>query len=184
VKIYTRGGDEGDTSLFGAGRIGKAHPRVEAIGSVDELNAAVGWAVTQLAAGATRERLEALQHDLFALGAELATPAPEQGRKRPETPPLPEGRIGEMERWIDEMDGVLPRLEAFVLPGGVPAAAALHLARTVCRRAERAVVGLARSEGVTPVVLVYLNRLSDLLFMLARLENHRAGAGDVEWKKP
>jgi cob(I)alamin adenosyltransferase len=89
-----------------------------------------------------------------------------------------------MERWIDEAEGDLPPLQAFVLPGGVPGAAALHLARTVCRRAERAVVGLSQAEVVTPVVLAYLNRLSDLLFMLARLENHRSGAGDVEWKKP
>ncbi len=184
MKIYTRGGDEGETSLFGAGRVGKAHPRVEAIGTVDELNATIGWAVTQIGQGTTRERLEALQHDLFALGAELATPPPKERRARPTTPPLPEGRIAEMERWIDEADGELPPLQAFVLPGGVPGASALHLARTVCRRAERAVVGLSQSEAVTPVVLAYLNRLSDLLFMLARLENHRSGAGDVEWKKP
>jgi cob(I)alamin adenosyltransferase len=184
VKIYTRGGDEGETSLFGAGRVGKAHPRVEAIGTVDELNATIGWAVTQIGKATTRERLAALQHDLFALGAELATPPPEERRARPTTPPLPEGRIAEMERWIDEAEGELPPLQAFVLPGGVPGASALHLARTVCRRAERAVVGLSQSEAVTPVVLAYLNRLSDLLFMLARVENHRSGAGDVEWKKP
>lgn len=184
MKIYTRGGDEGETSLFGAGRVGKAHLRVEAMGTVDELNATIGWAVTQLGTGTTREHLEALQHDLFALGAELATPPPKEGRVRPTTPPLPEGRIAEMERWIDEAEGDLPPLQAFVLPGGVPGAAALHLARTVCRRAERAVVGLSQAEVVTPVVLAYLNRLSDLLFMLARLENHRSGAGDVEWNKP
>jgi cob(I)alamin adenosyltransferase len=182
VKIYTRSGDEGETSLFGAGRVGKAHPRIEAMGTVDELNAALGWAVTQLAAGKTRERLEGLQHDLFALGAELATPEKE-GRARPATPPLPEGRIAEMEGWIDEAEEELPPLQAFVLPGGVAPAAALHLARTVCRRAERAVVELSRTETVPPVVVAYLNRLSDLLFMLARLENHRAGVGDVEWRK-
>jgi cob(I)alamin adenosyltransferase len=184
VKIYTRGGDEGETSLFGSGRVGKAHRRVEAMGAVDELNAAIGWAVTQLGDGTSRERLEALQHDLFAVGAELATPAPKEGRARPETPPLPERRIAEMEGWIDEAEGELPPIRAFVLPGGVPSAAALHLARTACRRAERAVVELSQSEAVTPVVLAYLNRLSDLLFMLARLENRRAGAGDVEWRKP
>jgi len=184
VKIYTRGGDEGQTSLFGPGRVGKAHPRIEAIGTVDELNAALGWAVTQLGAGTTRDRLESLQHDLFTLGAELATPAPTGSRKRPSTPPLPADRTGAMERWIDEAEEELPPLEAFVLPGGVPSAAALHLARTVCRRAERAVVRLSEAEELAPLVLAYLNRLSDLLFMLARLENHRAGAGDVEWKKP
>ena len=184
MRIYTRGGDEGETSLFGAGRVGKGHPRVEAMGTVDELNAALGWAVTQLAPGRSRDGLEALQHDLFALGAELATPAPREGRSRPSTPPLPGGRIGEMERWIDDVAAELPELRAFVLPGGSPSAAALHLVRTVCRRAERAVVRLSETEGVPDVVLAYLNRLSDLLFMLARLENHRAGTGDVEWRKP
>jgi cob(I)alamin adenosyltransferase len=184
VKIYTRGGDAGETSLFGAGRVGKGHVRVEAMGAVDELNAALGWAVTQLAVGATRTRLESIQHDLFALGAELATPPAREGRARPATPPVPIGRTDEMEGWIDEAARELPALEAFVLPGGVPAAAALHLARTVCRRAERAVVRLAESEPVEKGVIAYLNRLSDLLFMLARLENHRSGRSDVEWKKP
>ncbi len=183
MKIYTRGGDGGETSLFGAGRVGKGHPRIEAMGAVDELNAAVGWAVAQLAPGATRERLEGLQHDLFALGADLAAPPPSEGRKRPATPPVPEARVSEMESWIDEADAELPRLEAFVLPGGVPSAAALHLARTVCRRAERAVVRLAETEPVSASVVAYLNRLSDLLFTMARLENERAGVGDVEWRK-
>ncbi|MEX2048738.1 MAG: cob(I)yrinic acid a,c-diamide adenosyltransferase, partial [Gemmatimonadota bacterium] len=143
MKIYTRGGDAGETSLFGAGRVGKGHVRVEAMGAVDELNAALGWVVTQLEIGATRARLESLQHDLFAIGAELATPPAREGRAKPVTPPVPVGRIEEMERWIDEADAELPALEAFVLPGGTPSAAALHLARTVCRRAERSVVGLA-----------------------------------------
>lgn len=183
MKIYTRGGDEGETSLFGAGRVGKGHPRVEAMGAVDELNAAIGWALTQVAEGASRERMETLQHDLFAIGAELATPVPKEGRTRPSTPALPEGRAAEMEAWMDEATTELPPLEAFVLPGGVPSAAALHLARTVCRRAERAVVRLAEQEEVPSAILIYLNRLSDLLFTLARLENHRAGAGDVEWRK-
>jgi cob(I)alamin adenosyltransferase len=183
MKTYTRGGDAGETSLFGAGRVGKGHVRVEAMGAVDELNAALGWAVTQLEVGAPRSRLESLQHDLFAIGAELATPPAREGRAKPATPPVPVGRTEEMERWMDEADAELPALEAFVLPGGAPSAAALHLARTVCRRAERAVVRLAEAEPVDAAVVVYLNRLSDLLFMLARLENHRAGRGDVEWRK-
>jgi len=184
VKIYTRTGDEGETSLFGAGRIAKSHPRVEAMGAVDELNAAIGWAATQLAESPECDRLRSLQHDLFAIGAELATPAAAAGRTRPSTPSLPSTRPEEMESWMDEASAELPELEAFVLPAGVPSAVALHLARTVCRRAERAVVRLAEAEEVTPSVMVYLNRLSDLLFVLARLENHRAGAGDVEWRKP
>lgn len=183
MKIYTRGGDAGETSLFGGGRVGKGHARVEALGSVDELNAALGWALGEVDEPRTRTRLESVQHDLFALGAELATPTGEPGRTRPATPGLPEGRTEELERWIDEADAELPPLQGFVLPGGVSGAAALHLARTVCRRAERSVVRLAESEPVDATVLRYLNRLSDVLFVLARLENRRAGAGDVEWKK-
>jgi cob(I)alamin adenosyltransferase len=183
MKIYTRGGDAGETALFGAGRVGKAHVRVEAMGALDELNASLGWVVAQLPAGAPRARLELLQHDLFAIGAEVATPPVGEGRSRPATPPVPAGRTTEMERWIDEADAELPALQAFVLPGGTAAAAALHLARTVCRRAERAVVRLAETEPLDAGVIAYLNRLSDLLFTLARLENHRAGRGDVEWRK-
>ncbi|HET9948402.1 MAG TPA: cob(I)yrinic acid a,c-diamide adenosyltransferase [Longimicrobiales bacterium] len=185
MKIYTRTGDRGDTALFGAGRVGKGHVRVEAMGSVDELNAVLGWVLAQPLSAAERGRLERVQHDLFALGAELATPEPPEGRPRPRTPGLGEGRVEELERWIDEVTAGLPELTAFVLPGGVPAAAALHLARTVCRRAERAVVRLAEAEpgSVDAAVLAYLNRLSDLLFTLARAENHHSGAGDVEWDK-
>lgn len=186
MKIYTRTGDEGDTSLFGGGRVAKDHPRVDAYGTVDELNSVVGQALLAVEDEGTRERLSLVQHDLFAIGSALATPAPAAGRKRPSTPELPLARVGEMESWIDEADAELPPLRAFVLPGGAPGGAALHVARTVCRRAERAVVALARTEDVEDVdegVIRYLNRLSDLLFALARLENHRAGRGDVEWRK-
>lgn len=183
MKIYTRGGDAGETSLFGGGRVKKYHARIGAMGDVDELNALLGWALRQIDETAIRARLVSIQHDLFALGAELATPPPEEGRTRPETPGVPEGRVAELERWIDELQTALPPLTAFVLPGGVPAAAALHVARTVCRRAERAVVRLAESESISEGVIAYLNRLSDLLFVLARAENHRAGTGDVKWIK-
>jgi cob(I)alamin adenosyltransferase len=183
VKIYTRTGDGGETALFGAGRVAKGHPRVEAMGEVDELNAAIGWAVTQVEVDKTGERLEALQHELFAIGAELATPPPEPGRKRPETPDLDGESILRLERWIDEAEAELSELRAFVLPGGTTGAAALHLARTVCRRAERAAVRLAEAGDVREEVLAYLNRLSDLLFSLARLENKRAEVRDIEWEK-
>jgi len=183
MKIYTRGGDKGETALFGGGRVGKDALRVEAMGGVDELNAVLGWAMPAVADDTVRARLESVQHDLFALGAELATPAPAAGRTRPETPGLPEGRVAELEGWIDEAEETLPALTAFVLPGGVAGAAALHLARTVCRRAERSVVRLSHADEVGSEVIAYLNRLSDLLFVLARGENHRAGAGDIEWKK-
>lgn len=183
MKIYTRGGDGGETALFGGGRVGKDHLRVEAMGDVDELNATLGCALNEVSDPVVRVRLESIQHDLFAIGSELATALPKPGRKKPETPGVPEGRIADLERWIDEADARLPDLAAFILPGGAPAAASLHLARTVCRRAERTVVRLAGSEVMDAVVLAYLNRLSDLLFVLARGENHRAGSGDVEWKK-
>jgi len=183
VKIYTKTGDGGETSLFGAGRVSKAHARVEAFGSVDELNATIAWAVAHVADAQIGQRLEAMQHDLFALGADLATPPPPDGRRRPDTPSLPIARVAEMESWMDEADGELPELRAFVLPGGTPGAAALHLSRTVCRRAERSVVRLAEAEPVSEDLIRYLNRLSDLLFTFARLENHRSRKPDIEWKK-
>jgi len=183
MKIYTRGGDTGETSLFGGGRVGKDAARVDAMGDVDELNAVLGWAIPAIDDDVVRARIESIQHDLFALGAELATPPPAPGRTRPETPGLPPGRTEELEAWIDEAEEGLPALTAFILPGGVPAAAALHLARTVCRRAERSVVRLSQSDDVEAEAIAYLNRLSDLLFVLARSANHAAGAQDIEWKK-
>ena len=184
MKIYTRTGDDGDTALFGGSRVPKDHLRVAAYGAVDELNSIVGWAMTQLTAGPTSERLACIQHDLFTLGSDLATPPPQEGRRRPETPPLPVARIAEMEAWMDEADTELPELRRFVLPGGAPASAALHVARTVCRRTERVVVSLAAAEAVDAQLLSYLNRLSDLLFVFARLENARAGRDDVMWEHP
>lgn len=184
MKIYTRSGDDGDTALFGGGRVPKAHARVEAYGTVDELNAVIGLAIAQTDDESVRSRLQTVQHDLFSLGADLATPPARDGRKRPSTPELPIGRVTEMEGWIDEADEELAPLRAFVLPGGTVGAAALHLARTVCRRAEREVVRLAAGEPVSEAVVPYLNRLSDLLFTFARLENHRSGVPDVEWIKP
>lgn len=182
MKIYTRTGDGGETSLFGAGRVRKDDPRVDAYGTVDELNSVLGWALTQVADAGVRSRLSILQHDLFAIGADLATPPPRAGRTRPTTPDLPAARVEEMEAWIDEADRELPELRAFVLPGGTPGAAALHVARTVCRRAERTVVTLAREQHVSDAVVPYLNRLSDLLFTLARLEVLRGGGDEVEWR--
>jgi cob(I)alamin adenosyltransferase len=184
VKIYTRAGDDGGTALFGGGRVRKDDGRVEAYGTVDELNSVVGWCVTQIEDAGIRSRLELLQHDLFTLGAELATPPAREGRTRPDTPELPVRRIAEMEAWMDEAEAELPELRAFVLPGGSAGAAALHVARTVCRRAERAAVRLADQEPVHADVIRYLNRLSDMLFVFARLENLRSGRPDVVWKKP
>lgn len=183
MKIYTRTGDAGETALFGGGRVSKNHERVVAYGTVDELNAVVGWSVTAVADSEIGSRLSSLQHDLFAVGAELATPRLADGGRHQHVPPFPSARIAEMEGWMDEADAELPALSEFVLPGGTPGAAALHLARTVCRRAERAVVRLAERDEVDPDTVPFLNRLSDLCFTLARLENHRAGVPDVTWRK-
>lgn len=183
MKIYTRSGDGGETGLFGGGRVSKSNLRVEAYGAVDELNANLGMAVTVAADPEISLRLERVQQDLFTLGASLATPGAEDGSSRARVPPIPGKRIQEMEEWIDQATEETPPLKAFILPGGSPGSAALHLARTVCRRAERGVVRLSAQEGVDPDVLRYLNRLSDLLFALARLENHRGGVPDVPWQR-
>lgn len=181
MKIYTRTGDAGETGLFGGGRVPKDHARVQAYGDVDELNSAVGVARATAPLDFFDALLETVQRDLFALGGQLATPDPAKVRKALEKAELTEARVTGFERIMDEADGELPPLRAFVLPAGTPKAAALHLARTVCRRAERNVVTLSHEAEIPELFLVYLNRLSDLLFTLARLANHRAGVGDVTW---
>jgi len=183
MKIYTRTGDGGETRLSGGGRVPKGHVRVEAYGTVDELNAVLGMCVAAMGDEKIAAQLELIQQDLFNLGASLATPGSESGEARASIPAPPEKRIQEMERWIDTATEECPDLRAFILPGGTEAAAILHLARTVCRRAERTVERLSRGEGIEAVVLQYLNRLSDLLFALARQVNHRAGVPDVLWDK-
>lgn len=180
MKIYTRTGDQGDTGLFGGGRVPKDHPRVAAYGDVDELNSALG-VVRAGAAGFFDPLLESIQRDLFSIGGQLATPEPKRVQKSLEKAVLVPERIAEFERVMDEAETELPPLRAFVLPGGTPTAAALHLSRTICRRAERSVVHLAHSDPIPELLVVYLNRLSDLLFTLARLANFRAGVGDVTW---
>jgi len=180
MKIYTRTGDQGETGLFGGGRVSKTHPRVEAYGDVDELNASIGLARAIELMPRVDEVLVPLQRDLFAIGALLATPDRERMKRHLEKASIDEGRISELEHAIDEGDGELEPLKSFIIPGGAPKAAALHVARTVCRRAERRVIALGEEE-IPPIVVVYLNRLSDLLFTLARVANRRAGAGEVTW---
>jgi cob(I)alamin adenosyltransferase len=178
VKLYTRGGDAGETSLVGGARVSKADRRVEAYGEVDELNAWLGFVRAFGLGQETDDALAELQRDLFALGARLADPAGKVRSGLTKTH-LDDDDVARLERLIDRFDAETPPLEHFVLAGGVPAGAALHVARTVCRRAERHMVAL--EPAVDPVLLRYVNRLSDLLFALARAVNHRAGVRESEW---
>jgi cob(I)alamin adenosyltransferase len=181
LKIYTRTGDEGTTGLFGGGRVGKDHPRVEAYGDVDELNAAIGLARSIEVVPRVDEVLVAVQRDLVAIGALLATPDPVKMREQLAKARVDDERVAELEQAIDDGEQELEPLRSFILPGGSPKAAALHVARTVCRRAERRVVTLQHAVEIPPLVVMYLNRLSDLLFVLARVANRRSGAGEVTW---
>ncbi len=177
-RLYTRSGDGGETGLGDGSRVRKTHPRVVALGAVDELNATLGLALAGDLAAPVREALTGLQNDLFDLGADLSVPVPDDGPPRLRMTP---DRGADLERRIDAATARLEPLTSFVLPGGSPAAAALHLARTVCRRAEVDVLRLAECEPLNPHVGIYLNRLSDLLFSLARLAND-GGRADVLWK--
>ena len=182
IKIYTKTGDAGDTGLFGGGRVGKDHPRVEANGDIDELNAVLGMARAVEMMPRIDEVLVPVQRDLFAIGALLATPNPDKMREQLAKARVDDDRIAQLERAIDDGESELEPLKAFIVPGGTPKAAALHVARTVCRRAERRVVHLrCEEESIPQLVVIYLNRLSDLLFVLARVANRRAGAGEVTW---
>jgi cob(I)alamin adenosyltransferase len=181
MKIYTKTGDGGDTGLFGGGRVGKEDIRVDAYGQVDELNATLGVARSE-GLGAMDALAGELQAQLFTVGAVLATPAGTKAERA--IPKIRPEWVEAMEKAIDGFDQELPALTSFVLPGGTKAAAALHLARTVCRRAERRVVPLLRAGKVEMPVITYLNRLSDLLFTMARVANFRAGVKDVPWVPP
>ena len=179
MKIYTKTGDAGETSLFDNSRVSKADVRVDAYGEVDELNACLGAA---RAAGVDEDItavIEAIQKDLFAVGARLADPA-SRIADRVTKAAVTDTEVQRLEQAIDRLDAELPPLRRFILPGGTPAGSLLHLARTVCRRAERRVVGLGPGAAEAGVI-VYLNRLSDLLFVLARAVNHRAGVAETEW---
>jgi cob(I)alamin adenosyltransferase len=179
VKIYTKTGDTGETSLFDKTRVSKADARVDAFGDVDELNACLGVArAARLDADLTAV-LEQIQAELFAVGARLADPS-SRIAGRVEKAAVTNAEVEQLESMIDRLEGQLPPLRRFILPGGSTAGALLHLARTVCRRAERRVVGLGAG-AVDPIIIVYLNRLSDLLFVMARVANDRAGATEVEW---
>jgi cob(I)alamin adenosyltransferase len=186
MKIYTKQGDDGTTGLFGGDRVNKDDLRVQAYGAVDELNSALGLAHARVFRSETGgqdsiaidEVLKNIQIDLFVLGADLATP---KGKETSYLPRLDNTHVEAIERLIDELDSQLPELKNFVLPGGSSIGSILHYARAVCRRAERMTVALARSEEVSPLGLQYLNRLGDLLFVLARYANMVAGVEETEW---
>lgn len=182
MKIYTKTGDQGETGLFGADRIAKDHVRIHAYGTVDETNAVLGVVAAKLTQmpelGVLSDLVLQIQHDLFVIGGDLATP---------EATPYPVPRISDaevavLEAWIDRFDAELPPLKHFILPGGHPVAADLHVARTVCRRAERAAVSLMHLENMNPAVLHYLNRLSDLCFVLSRWVNQATQNPEVRWQ--
>jgi cob(I)alamin adenosyltransferase len=180
MKIYTRTGDDGSTGLFGGTRVRKSELRIECYGTVDELNAAIGLSAASSAAS-LRSLLTVTQGELFIIGAELAIP---RGAGHPPgMEPLGEASITRLEAEVDAAEAMLPPLHNFILPGGCESAARLHLARTVCRRAERLAVALAADEPVDPIVLTYLNRLSDWLFVQARWANHAAGVADIPWSR-
>jgi cob(I)alamin adenosyltransferase len=176
VKIYTKTGDAGETGLFGGGRVPKDDLRVAAYGAVDETNAAVGTVLAHAPEAFESNLLQMIQRTLFTIGAELATPKREQL-----TQVVGDAEVAALEAAIDKYEATLPPLKNFILPNGTVKANAFHVARTVCRRAERSVVTLSRQTEVSPAILRYLNRLSDLLFVLARATNAQAGRGDVTW---
>jgi cob(I)alamin adenosyltransferase len=179
MKIYTKTGDEGTTGLIGGDRTAKSDPRIECSGTIDELNAALGWAGAG-AEGAIAEKLRVVQNELFVMGAHINCPLASPPASVPAIDPT---GIDRLEMQMDEADENLPPLRNFILPGGSELAARLHLARTICRRAERVLVNFSHDRPVSPVILAYVNRLSDWLFVQARLANKLAGIADVTWPR-
>ena len=185
MKLYTRTGDDGKTGLFSGDRVGKDHPRIEAYGTVDELNACIGLVVSAIEGDAgpdtkLRDLLGSIQSRCFDLGADLATP--EGARNSEKVSRIDDADVKVLENAIDHYQAAAPEISCFVLPGGCELASRLHLARTVCRRAERLMVHLGHAEPVTPEAIRWVNRLSDLLFAMSRAANHAAGVADVPWK--
>lgn len=182
VKIYTKTGDLGETGLFDGTRVPKHVPRVEAYGDVDELNALLGMALAFIRDDEdVRTCLLAIQRQLFVVGAHLADPTARVEAKRGDKASLTEDAVTQLEEWIDQFDEQLPPLRQFILPGGSKGGATLHHARTVCRRAERRIVALKQEVELPALILRYMNRLSDFLFVIARLENHRRHCAEIPW---
>ncbi len=182
MKIYTKTGDKGETSLFGGQRVPKDDLRIAAYGTVDELNSVLGLALAETPNDEITRILIQVQNDLFTLGSDLASPLEKENRNFV-IPRITTAQVERLETFIDSIEYKLPELRNFILPGGSKAASFLHFARTVCRRSERMAVSLARTVDIGPNPVVYLNRLSDLLFVLARYENFSSGHPDVDWKK-
>lgn len=182
MKIYTKTGDKGETSLFGGKRVWKDNLRISAYGTIDELNAQLGVTINELKNQELIKILKSIQSELFSVCSDLATPF-ENEPKNFFIPRIEESYITRIEKLIDEIDSKLPELKNFILPGGSKGAANLHLARTICRRAEREIVSLNKVDKINPYIEIYINRLSDLLFVLARFENHCENVSDIVWQK-
>lgn len=178
MKIYTKRGDQGETSLYGGRRVLKTDDRIEAYGTVDELNSVLGLALSFRPSERTEEIVHHLQDELFVLGADLATPLD----KKEKIDRIGESHISKLETTIDALEETLEPMRFFIHPGGTSAASTLHIARTVCRRAERACISCLQTTAISPDTIRYLNRLSDLLFVLARYENSQAGIPEEKWK--
>ena len=177
MKIYTRRGDQGETSLFGGSRVKKDHPRIKVYGAVDELNSLIGLLLTEIKGDKERETLHQVQKNLLCVGTKLATPDEEKGG-----PTLKQDQIDKLESTIDNWETKLEPLKSFILPGGTKAASLCHMARTACRCTERKVVKLSKSESIPPEILKYINRLSDFFFMMARWCNAEAGHPEILWE--
>lgn len=182
MKIYTKTGDKGKTSLFGGKRVWKDDLRIQSYGTVDELNSILGVAISEIKNKKLKKILSSIQHELFNLGSDLASPE-YKNNKNFSIPRINESNIKRLEGLIDKIDNKLSPLKNFILPGGLKGAALLHQARTVCRRAEREVISLSKIDMINSEIKIYLNRLSDLLFVLARFENFSSKHPDIEWKK-
>ena len=181
MKIYTKGGDKGETGLYGGERVSKDSLRIETYGTVDELNSFVGLTLSEVSDSEIKKLLKQIQNTLFVLGSDLSTPDNEKNKAH-QIPRITRSNYEEIEREIDKFDARLDELRNFILPGGSKGAALLHICRTVCRRAERRVVSLKNKVNLNPDIIILLNRLSDLFFVLARYENKISGTGDVKWQ--